>query len=204
MSFTNKIKGSPLLKSIAQWLLISPGDFKPRLWIKILVNPFKHHRGKGGIVRRSTRMDVFPFNEFELGVKSIVEDFATINNGVGAVFIGNNTIIGLGCTIIGPVKIGNGVMLAQNVVVSGLNHGYEDISKSPSAQPTVTSPIEISDDVWIGANCVITAGVSIGRHAVIGAGTVVTKDLPPYSVSVGNPAKIIKLYNEVTRTWDRV
>lgn len=55
-----------------------------------------------------------------------------------------------------------------------------------------TSPITINDDVWIGANAVIAAGVTIGKHCVIGAGSVVTKDVPDYSVAVGNPAKVIK------------
>ena len=55
-----------------------------------------------------------------------------------------------------------------------------------------TSPITINDDVWIGANAVIATGVTIGKHFVIGTGSVVTKDVPDYSVAVGNPAKVIK------------
>lgn len=55
-----------------------------------------------------------------------------------------------------------------------------------------TSPITINDNVWIGANATIAAGVTIGKHFVIGTGSVVTKDVPDYSVAVGNPAKVIK------------
>ena len=55
-----------------------------------------------------------------------------------------------------------------------------------------TSPITINDNVWIGANATIAAGVTIGKHFVIGTGSVVTKDVPDYSVAVGNPAKAIK------------
>ncbi|MEO6729198.1 MAG: acyltransferase [Candidatus Dojkabacteria bacterium] len=149
-------------------------------------------------------MDILPFNKFEIGSKSLIEDFCTINNGVGDVTIGNETIIGLGNTIIGPVIIGNGVMLAQNIVVSGLNHGYEDISISPSKQAVTTKLIIINDDVWIGANATITAGVSIGKHSVIGAGSVVVKDVPDYCIAVGNPARVIKKYNFETKLWDKI
>ncbi|MES2426932.1 MAG: acyltransferase [Bacteroidota bacterium] len=149
-------------------------------------------------------MDVFPFNEFNLGERSVIEDFATINNGVGNVSIGDKSFIGMGNVIIGPVTIGNNVILAQNIVVSGLNHGYEDVNTPPSLQKTICKPIFIADDVWIGANSVITAGVTLGKHCVIGAGSVVTKDVPEFSVAVGNPAKIIKSYNAKSGNWEKV
>jgi acetyltransferase-like isoleucine patch superfamily enzyme len=149
-------------------------------------------------------MDVFPFNHFELGAHSIVEDFSTINNGVGEVRIGERSIIGIGCTVIGPVEIGSQVMLAQNIVISGLNHGYEIIELSPAEQKVITKKITIADEVWIGANCVITAGVTIGKHSVIGAGSVVTKDIPEYSVAVGNPARVVKKYNNLSKTWEKI
>jgi acetyltransferase-like isoleucine patch superfamily enzyme len=149
-------------------------------------------------------MDVFPFNNFKLGAKSTIEDFATINNGVGDVLIGDGSMIGIGSVVIGPVEIGNNVMLAQNIVVSGLNHGYEDVTIPPSLQKEIRKQIIISDNVWIGANSVITAGITIGRHSVIGAGSVVTKNIPDYCVAVGNPAKIIKRYSAETETWESV
>lgn len=133
----------------------------------------------------------------------MIEQFSTINNGVGGVFIGDQSIVGLGCTVIGPVHIGNHVMLAQHIVVSGLNHGYERIDIPSSEQKTTTALITIMDEVWIGANCVITAGVTIGKHAVIGAGSIVTKDIPPYTVAVGNPAKVVKQYNFDSGQWEK-
>ncbi|ATP56620.1 acetyltransferase [Pedobacter ginsengisoli] len=201
MSIVNKIKSNPRLKKLLHKMLIPKNDHKPRLWVRLFVNPFIHKKGSGSIIRRRNRMDVFPFNEFSLGEKSIIEDFVTINNGVGNVLIGNNSIIGIGSVVIGPVEIGNNVMLAQNIVVSGLNHGYEDINVPPSKQKEIRKKITISDDVWIGANSVITAGVTIGKHVVIGAGSVVTKDIPDYCVAVGNPARIIKKYSEDTKSW---
>lgn len=204
MSLVNYIKESPRLKKFAHWLLIPPNDHRPRLWVRLLVNPFSHKRGKQSIIRSSCRLDVFPFSRFELGERSIIEDFATINNGVGDLYIGTDSIVGIGSVLIGPVKIGDNVMLAQNVVVSGLNHGYEDPNLPPSKQKEVKKLIFIDDDVWIGANSVITAGVNIGRHVVIGAGSVVTRDISAYSVAVGNPARIIKKYNFDKKIWEKI
>ncbi|WP_316780195.1 acyltransferase [Pedobacter antarcticus] len=203
MSIANVIKSNPKLKKVFHWMLIPPNDFRPRWWIRNFVNPFFHKKGKGTIVRYRTRLDLLPFNSFSLGAGSVIEDFSVLNNGVGDLSIGHHTIIGIGNTIIGPVQIGNHVMLAQNVVISGLNHGYEDINISPSDQVVTTKLITISDDVWIGANAVITAGVRIGKHAIVGGGSVVTKDVPDYCVVVGNPAKIIKRYSFESNTWER-
>jgi len=204
MSVISKIKSNPKLKSAALHLLIPANEHRPRLWVRWLLNPFKHKKGKGSVIRSQTRMDVFPFNNFSLGDGSVIEDFSTINNGVGDVFIGDRTIIGLGNTVIGPVNIGNDVMFAQNIVVSAMNHGYEDISIPPSKQKDIIKLITIEDEVWIGANCVITIGVTIGKHSIVGAGSVVTKDIPPYCIAVGNPARVIKKYNSETAAWEKV
>ena len=185
-------------------MLIPANQYSPRLWVKIFLNPFKHKRGSGSVIRRRTKMDVFPFRNFELGDRSVIEDFSTINNAVGDVLIGDGSLIGVGNVIIGPVKIGNNVILAQNVVISGLNHGYEDINVPPVSQEVITKQVNIGDEVWVGANSVITAGISIGRHTVIGAGSVVTKDVPDFVVAVGNPARIIKKYNQETKLWDKI
>ncbi|ACU04169.1 acyltransferase [Pedobacter heparinus] len=204
MSLTSKIKSNPLLKKMAHWLLIPSGEHRPRLWVRLFINPFKHKRGRKSIIRSRTRLDVFPFSQFVLGDGSVIEDFGTINNGVGEVIIGHRTIIGLGNTIIGPVVIGDDVMLAQNIVLSGMNHGYQDVTIPPSRQKEIRKLITIGDAVWIGANSVITAGVTVGKHSVIGAGSVVTKDIPPFSVAIGNPAKVIKQYDELSGTWKKI
>jgi acetyltransferase-like isoleucine patch superfamily enzyme len=204
MLLLSAVKSNPKLKKFAHWLLIPHGQARPRLWVRLFVNPFIHKKGKGTIIRFNTRMDVFPFNNFKIGSKSIIEDFSTINNGVGDVSIGNNTGIGLSNVIIGPVKIGDYVMLAQNIVISGLNHGFEDVTMPPRVQKVVTKQIIIEDNVWIGANSVVTAGVTIGKQAVIGAGSVVTKNIPGYCVAVGNPARVIKKYNFETGSWQKV
>jgi len=149
-------------------------------------------------------MDVLPFNRFDMGRKSVIEDFSTINNGVGDVLIGDNTLIGMSNVIIGPVTIGNNVIFAQNIVVSALNHEYRDVNVPIYLQQVVVNQIIVEDDCWIAANSVITSGVTIGKHSVVGGGSVVTKDVPPFSVVAGNPAKVIKKYDEGTKSWVRV
>ena len=204
MGLKEKIKSNEKLKKLVHWSILIPKQTRPRLWIKWFVNPFYHKKGKGAIVRPRTRMDVVPWNKFELGSHSTIEDYSAINNGVGDVIIGNRTKIGLSNTIIGPVTIGNDIRLAQNITVSGLNHIYEDINLPIHKQGVTTSPIVIEDETWIGANVVVLAGVTIGKHSVIAAGSVVTKDIPPYSIAVGNPARVVKQYNDQTNTWDKI
>ncbi|WP_159467678.1 DapH/DapD/GlmU-related protein [Dyadobacter sp. 3J3] len=201
MSVSDQIKSNPKLKKFIHWLLIPTNQARPRLWVRLLLNPLYHKKGKGVIIRRRVRMDVVPFNSFSIGENSAIEDFCTINNGVGEVHIGNNSLIGMGNVIIGPVTIGNNVILAQNIVASGLNHNYQDVTKPIHQQGVSVAPIVIEDDCWIGANTVITAGVTIGKHSVVAAGAVVTKNIPPYSVSVGNPSRVIKRFDETQNKW---
>jgi acetyltransferase-like isoleucine patch superfamily enzyme len=100
--------------------------------------------------------------------------------------------------------MGNGSGLGQHVFVSGFNHGYKDASINSSVQPLDIKPVIIEDEVHIGANSVVTAGVTIGTRTQIGAGSVVTKSIPPFSIAVGNPCKVIKRFNKETNQWERV
>lgn len=200
MSFVDTIKSSPSLKKFVHRMLIPKGEARPRLWVKLFLNRFFHKRLKGSKVRRA-RMDVLPFNKFNLGINSVIEDYCTVNNGVGDVVIGDNTLIGIGNVLIGPVTIGSNVIFAQNIVASGLNHEYKDPAVPIRFQDVTTAAIVVEDDCWIAANAVLTAGITIGKHSVIAAGAVVTKDIPPYSVAVGNPAKVIKTYDTVKKEW---
>ena len=195
-----KIESNTKLKSFVLRVLIHPVKTRPRLWLRLLI-PFYSVRGKGSVIYRSVRRDIVPFNRFSIGKKSVIEDFSVINNAVGDLIIKDFTRIGLGNTVIGPVKIGSHVNIAQNVVISGLNHLYKDTSQTIISQGVVTKEVVISDDVWIGANSVITMGVNIGTHSVVAAGSVVTTDVPDYSVVAGSPAKIIKYYNFETEQW---
>jgi acetyltransferase-like isoleucine patch superfamily enzyme len=137
-------------------------------------------------------MDTPPYRNFSLGRKSVVESYCCINNAVGDVTIGDYTRIGIHCTLIGPVCIGNHVNLAQGITVTALNHIFKDSSRRIDEQGVSTKPVVIGDDVWIGANAVILPGVTIGRHCVVAAGAVVTKDVPDHTLVGGVPAKVIK------------
>jgi acetyltransferase-like isoleucine patch superfamily enzyme len=204
MSFVSKIKSNPKTKAFALWLITPNRNPRPRWWVRNILNRLFHKRGKGSTIRRRSRIDVFPWNRFEIGDLTTIEDFTTINNGSGDVLMGNRVRIGIGSVVIGPVTMGNGSGLGQHVFISGFNHGYQDGSKNSSVQPLDIKPVIIEDEAHIGANSVVVAGVRIGKRVQVGAGSVVTKDIPPFSVAVGNPARVIKRFNQETEQWERV
>ena len=185
------LKDSPKLKKLIDWVIMNQVQTRPRWFIRLLA-PLYQHRGKHSVIHRSARMDTPPYRKFSLGDYSVVESFACINNAVGDVLIGNHTRIGLHNTIIGPVRIGNNVNLAQGITVTALNHNFDDTNKRIDEQGVSTNAVTIEDDVWIGANAVVLPGVTIGTHCVVAAGAVVTKDVPPHSLVAGVPAKVIK------------
>lgn len=187
----NRFKKSPKLKSFVDWLIMNQVQTRPRWYIRMLA-PLYQHRGRHSVIHRSVRMDTPPYRKFSLGDYSVVESFSCINNAVGDVLIGDHTRIGLHNTIIGPVKIGDNVNLAQGITVTALNHNFNDPSKRIDEQGVSTNAVTIGNDIWIGANAVILPGVSIGNHSVVAAGAVVTKDVPAHTLVAGVPAKVIK------------
>ena len=203
MDIKKYLQTHPQLKKRLHRLIMHPVKTRPYWWIRLL-QPFYIKKGKGAVIYRNVRKDLPPFHQFQLGRYSIIEDYSCLNNAVGDIYIGDYTRIGLHNTIIGPVRIGNHVNLAQGVVISGLNHNYADITTPIDHQGVSTSPILINDDSWIGANAVITAGVTIGKHCIVGAGCVVTKDIPDCCVIAGNPARIIKRYNPLSKLWKKM
>lgn len=110
------------------------------------------------------------------------------------VSLGDNSGIGVNALISSQVTIGNDVMMGPDCIILTSNHGMDrkDIPmwQQPSSKP---KPVIIEDDVWIGARVIILPGVHIGCGSVIGAGSVVTKDIAPGSVVAGNPAKLIRI-----------
>lgn len=187
----NRLGDSPKLKQFLDYLIMNQRDARPRWYIRLLA-PFYQHRGRGSKIYCSVRMDTPPYRQFSLGKRSVVESFCCINNAVGDVLIGDHTRIGIHCTVIGPVTIGSHVNLAQGITVTALNHNFDDATKRIDEQGVSTRPVVIGDDVWIGANAVILPGVTIGHHAVVAAGAVVTKDVAPQTIVGGVPAKEIK------------
>jgi acetyltransferase-like isoleucine patch superfamily enzyme len=110
--------------------------------------------------------------------------------------IGNNVHLNGGCSIMASlrVEIGDNVLLAGGCYIADDDgHPFDPIMRRsmPSTIDQI-KPIFIEDDVWIGMNAIVTKGVRIGRGAIIGAASVVTKDVPPFTVVGGNPARILK------------
>ena len=113
--------------------------------------------------------------------------------------IGDRTYIGHSSHImvVGEMKIGRDVLIADKVYISDNLHGFEDIDKNIISQPLKHASVIIEDEVWLGENVCVLPGVTIGKHSVIGCNAVVTKSIPPYSVAVGSPAKVIRrLHNK--------
>ncbi|CBK75192.1 hypothetical protein CIY_25830 [Butyrivibrio fibrisolvens 16/4] len=127
--------------------------------------------------------------------------------------IGERSEIGMfsriGC--IGSVEIGNHVLTGPHVFIADYNHEYRDISKPIMYQGNTTrirdekisNKVVIGDDTWLGTNVVVVGTVTIGKHCVIGANSVVTQDIPDYCVAAGIPCKIIKKYNFGTGIWEK-
>ena len=113
---------------------------------------------------------------------------------------GGNITIGDFCSINpytilyghGNLSIGNNVLIAAHCVIIPANHIFSDLDSPINSQGLTTKGIIIEDDVWIGAGCRILDGVTVGKGSIIAAGAVVNKDVEPYTIVGGVPAKIIK------------
>jgi lipopolysaccharide O-acetyltransferase len=105
------------------------------------------------------------------------------------------------------IVIGNNVLIASKVFISDLNHGnYKGFMQNsplqtPNSRKLTTNPILIKDNVWIGESVCIMPGVTIGTGCVIGALSLITKNIPDYSIAVGSPAKVIKTFDFIKNEW---
>lgn len=129
-----------------------------------------------------------------IGARSKIAPGACIQ---GPVTIGEDCTVQIYSVLVGlhdggPITIGNGVRIAPHVMIIAANHIFADTDTPIYKQGVEKAPIVIEDDVWIAGKAMITAGVRIGRGSVIGAGAVVTKDIPAWSVAFGVPARVMK------------
>lgn len=108
------------------------------------------------------------------------------------------------------VFIGNNVLIASKVFISDISHGNyngenQDSPESITKERKLTTkPVIINDNVWIGENVGILPGVSIGKSSIIGANALVTKNIPDFTIAVGNPAKVIKKFNFESKKWEKI
>ncbi|MDD6808354.1 MAG: sugar O-acetyltransferase [Oscillospiraceae bacterium] len=115
--------------------------------------------------------------------------------------VGKMTYINTGCTILdtNTVSIGNNVLIAPNVSIFTAGHPIDPEIRKTSYEYAL--PITIEDNVWIGGNSIILPGVTIGKNSVIGAGSVVTKDIPENVIAVGNPCKVIRAITDEDKKY---
>ncbi|CAM9279522.1 unnamed protein product [Phaeothamnion confervicola] len=112
--------------------------------------------------------------------------------------IGDRCLIGKGSGIVGhfSIDIGNDVWTGHHVYITDQNHGYEDVERPISLQTMPERAVSIGDGSWIGYGAVVLPGARIGKHVTIGANSVVTGEIPDFSVAVGSPAKVIRRYTD--------
>ncbi len=132
--------------------------------------------------------------KLQVGRGCQIQKGVELNPFGGSIILGENVWLGPNLVIYGHggVEIGTDCLLSMNVAVLSSNHKTPDRNRHICWEKDQLLPTRIGQDVWIGANAVILGGVTIGDGCVIGAGSVVTKDLPAYSIAVGVPAKVVR------------
>ncbi len=120
--------------------------------------------------------------------------------------IGNNVFSNRCLTLLcaSNITIGDDTFLGSFVTISDENHGINPELGSYGKQDLVFSDIEIGKNCWIGDKAIILPGVTIGDYAIVGAGSVVTKSIPAYTISCGNPARPIKKWDSVEKKWRKI
>lgn len=152
------------------------------IWGKIKI-------GRNVIIHRRVRI----YKNNTLGDNVYLGDGVELRcNRGNKVFIGNNVTVNKNSLIMGNVTIGNDCLIAPNCIIVGSNHNFSDLMLPINKQGISSKGIVIENNVWIGAQVVVVDGVRIGEGAIIGAGSIVTKDIPPFSIAVGNPCKVVK------------
>jgi len=126
------------------------------------------------------------------GKETNIERGAHFGSGV-EIEIGDHSGLGVNCQVPPNLKMGADVMMGPDVLILGQNHDFADPEVPMRLQGAARAePVVIEANVWIGARVIVLPGVRIGTGAVIGAGSVVTKDVPPFTVCAGNPARVLR------------
>ena len=151
--------------------------------------------GKGFTTGRSCRIEAYPQDKRSIAVK------------IGENFQMNDYVHITGAS---RVEIGDNVLIASKVYITDLSHGsyqgneHDSHPESiPKERPLFNKPVLIEDNVWIGESVSVLPGVTIGKGSIIGANSVVSKDIPEYCIAVGNPAHVIKRFNVDLNKWER-
>ena len=141
-------------------------------------------------------LQAFDDGRLQIGANTLLEPHVWITAPApGRVRIGEGSFLNIGVMVaaVALVEIGSHCMLSNGCFVSDGNHRFDDPrTPVPWQGFTTKGPTRIGDNVWLGANVVVTSGVTIGERCVIGANSVVTQDIPPFSIAAGAPAKVLR------------
>jgi acetyltransferase-like isoleucine patch superfamily enzyme len=178
---------SPRLHSLLRYLNNKAEPFMAKIKGRVKIGPYT-------IIAGHAKISTMYGGTIEIGKNCEIYDYAMLLSWGGYIKIGDDCSVHPYCVIYGQggTEIGNGVRIAAHVVIIPSNHKFNDRNTFIYQQGEASLGIRIGDDVWIGTGARILDGVTINRGAVIGAGAVVTKDVPEYAVVAGVPAKVIK------------
>jgi galactoside O-acetyltransferase len=150
----------------------------------------------GAGLRLDTGIRITGWENISIGDNVSVMRLSALHAHNGKLRIGDNVSINVNSSITpadgGSVDIANDVLIAQNVVIRASDHRHDAIDRPINVQGHIGGEIHIEEGAWIGANAVVTRGVRIGAHAIVGAGAVVTRDVAPFTIVGGVPAKLIR------------
>ena len=192
-----KTSGFNRFLSSSKWMAFAliknaPGPFG--IWLRRMVYP--RYMRSSGRFRMDDRVDVNGIGNLSLGEGAWIESGCTLQCPDAPLTIGTGCFMNKNVRITsgpgGACSIGDNVTIGPNVVIETATHNHDRTDIPINAQGVSFKPISIGDDVWIGANAVVTQGVSVGRGSIVGAGAVVTRDVDPYTVVAGVPARKIR------------
>ena len=190
---------APSLLLRRAWLRLRLGRFGDDTLVEARVRlqyPDRIQLGNG--VRIASQVTLRANTDKASGIR--IADGSTVHESVliaanrGQVNIGRHSWIGPFCLVYGngDVSIGDNVLVAGHSSINTVSHHFERCDIPINDQGIHCDPVRIEDDVWIGMNAVILQGITIGRGAIVGAGAVVTRDVPPWSIVTGVPARVIR------------
>ncbi|MCE7039048.1 sugar O-acetyltransferase [Dyadobacter sp. CY312] len=171
----------------ALYLAFDPELFEERQIAMDLLYEFNHLHPRKAEERKQNLKKLFG----SVGENCWVEQRFHCDYGYN-IRVGDNFYANVGCTILdcAPVTIGDNVLLAPGVSLYTAGHPTDTVQRISGLE--YAYPISIGNNVWLGGNVVVLPGVSIGDNTIIGAGSVVTKDIPANVIAVGNPCRVIK------------
>ncbi len=150
--------------------------------VQQMTNPHRIHLADRVVIYPGARLDVIG---------------PPIQQQYGMITIGSGTSIEPQAHIAAAaeMKVGRNVVIASHVYITDHDHGFSNIESSALDQPLTVKNVTIEDGVWLGEHSIVLKGVTIGHHSIIGANSVVTHNLPPFSIAAGSPARVIRSWN---------